>query len=214
MRMKMLSAAFLGLALFAGAAFAQTPAPAFDTKAKQILLVDAETGTVLFSRAENDPIPPASLAKLMTMEVVAEALGKVMRSLETKAAGFWTMPDEVIAPGRSTDVAAVLDDLRRPTEGRMYDVELALRLGAPALVLVMPAVSPMLPGLRIFRGMYESVSGSLLGATRVAQSGVGVTTMLGAVGIALALSTGALLGDVLSAPFDRPIVQRRRARRR
>ena len=59
-----------------------------------------------------------------------EALGKVMRSLETKAAGFWTMPDEVIAPGRSTDVAAVLDDLRRPTEGRRYDVELALRLGA------------------------------------------------------------------------------------
>ena len=59
-----------------------------------------------------------------------EALGKVMRSLETKAAGFWTMPDEVIAPGRSTDVTAVLDDLRRPTEGRMYDVELALRLGA------------------------------------------------------------------------------------
>ena len=59
-----------------------------------------------------------------------EALGKVMRSLETKAAGFWTLPDETIAPGRSTDLAAVLDDLRRPTEGRMYDVELALRLGA------------------------------------------------------------------------------------
>ena len=59
-----------------------------------------------------------------------EALGKVMRSLETKAAGFWTLPDEAIAPGRSTDLAAVLDDLRRPTEGRMYDVELALRLGA------------------------------------------------------------------------------------
>src|SRR5690606_33479224 len=59
-----------------------------------------------------------------------EALGKVMRSLETKSAGFWTLSDEVIAPGRSTDLSAVLDDLRRPTEGRMYDVELALRLGA------------------------------------------------------------------------------------
>ncbi|MFN3340458.1 MAG: carbamoyl-phosphate synthase large subunit [Dietzia sp.] len=59
-----------------------------------------------------------------------EALGKVMRSLETKAAGFWTLPDETIAPGRSTDVDAVLADLVRPTEGRMYDVELALRLGA------------------------------------------------------------------------------------
>jgi len=59
-----------------------------------------------------------------------EALGKVMRSLETRAAGFWTLPDEAIAPGRSDDLAAVLDDLRRPTEGRLYDVELALRLGA------------------------------------------------------------------------------------
>ncbi|MGX1595656.1 carbamoyl-phosphate synthase large subunit [Dietzia maris] len=59
-----------------------------------------------------------------------EALGKVMRSLETKASGFWTLPDETIAPGRSTDVDAVLADLVRPTEGRLYDVELALRLGA------------------------------------------------------------------------------------
>lgn len=90
----------------------------------------------------------------------------------------------------------------------------ALRLGAPTLVIVMPAVSPLLPGLRIFRGMYESVSGSVLGATRVAQSGVGVSTMLGAVGVALAISTGLLLGDVLSAPLERPLVHRRRARRR
>lgn len=90
----------------------------------------------------------------------------------------------------------------------------ALRLGAPALVIVMPAVSPLLPGLRIFRGMYQSVSGSVIGATKVAQSGVGVSTMLGAVGIALAISTGLLLGDVLSAPLERPLVRRRRARRR
>ena len=90
----------------------------------------------------------------------------------------------------------------------------ALRLGAPALVIVMPAVSPLLPGLRIFRGMYESVSGSVIGATKVAQSGVGVTTMLGAVGVALAISTGLVLGDVLSAPLDKPLVRRRRARRR
>lgn len=91
---------------------------------------------------------------------------------------------------------------------------IALRLGAPALVLVMPALSPMLPGLRIFRGMYESVSGSVIGATRVAESGVGVTTMLGAVGIALAISTGVVLGDALSAPLDKPLVRRRRARSR
>ncbi|MEG8179545.1 carbamoyl-phosphate synthase large subunit [Nocardia terpenica] len=54
-----------------------------------------------------------------------EALGKVLRSLETKAAGFWTRPD-----GEWTDVQAILDDLRVPTEGRIYQVERALRLGA------------------------------------------------------------------------------------
>ncbi|BBX07541.1 carbamoyl-phosphate synthase large subunit [Mycolicibacterium aichiense] len=53
-----------------------------------------------------------------------EALGKVMRSLETTRAGFWT--------GRDDDgsVVDVLDRLRTPTEGRLYDIELALRLGA------------------------------------------------------------------------------------
>lgn len=58
------------------------------------------------------------------------ALGKVMRSLENKQAGFWTTSDEYFAGERATDVTAVLEDLKRPTEGRMYDVELALRLGA------------------------------------------------------------------------------------
>ncbi|MEO8814577.1 MAG: carbamoyl-phosphate synthase large subunit [Mycobacterium sp.] len=54
-----------------------------------------------------------------------EALGKVMRSLETDRAGFWTAPDP------EGDVEAVLARLRIPTEGRLYDIELALRLGAP-----------------------------------------------------------------------------------
>ena len=54
-----------------------------------------------------------------------EALQKALRSMETKAAGFWTRPD----PAGAT-VAALLESVRRPTEGRIYDVELALRLGA------------------------------------------------------------------------------------
>lgn len=91
---------------------------------------------------------------------------------------------------------------------------LSLRLGAPPLVLVMPAISPLLPGLRIFRGMYESVSGSVMGATKVAASGVGLSTMMGAVGVALAISTGLVLGDTLAAPLDRRIMRRRRTRRR
>jgi serine-type D-Ala-D-Ala carboxypeptidase (penicillin-binding protein 5/6) len=54
------------------------PAPAhaqpFETKASQALLIDAETGTILFSKDPDQPVPPASLAKLMTMEVVFHAL--------------------------------------------------------------------------------------------------------------------------------------------
>ena len=34
-------------------------------------LIDAETGTVLFSKDEDAPVPPASLAKLMTMQTGA-----------------------------------------------------------------------------------------------------------------------------------------------
>ncbi|MGW5313221.1 carbamoyl-phosphate synthase large subunit [Nocardia thailandica] len=66
-----------------------------------------------------------------------EALGKVLRSLETKAAGFWTAEDGKWAPADANDPAsvraaieAILADLRVPTEGRIYQVERALRFGA------------------------------------------------------------------------------------
>ena len=53
-----------------------------------------------------------------------EALGKVMRSLETDRAGFWTAPDPDVTPDE------LLEALKTPTDGRLYDIELALRLGA------------------------------------------------------------------------------------
>ncbi|WP_280183935.1 carbamoyl-phosphate synthase large subunit [Nocardia cyriacigeorgica] len=66
----------------------------------------------------------------------SEALGKVLRSLETKSAGFWTTDDGQWAPASDAPadvqaaITAILDDLRVPTEGRIYQVERALRLGA------------------------------------------------------------------------------------
>ncbi|MEA2435622.1 MAG: carbamoyl-phosphate synthase large subunit, partial [Thermoleophilaceae bacterium] len=53
-----------------------------------------------------------------------EALGKALRSMETKAAGFWTAAD---APG---DLDEILARAAVPTDGRLYLVEQALRLGA------------------------------------------------------------------------------------
>ena len=57
-------------ALCVGAAHAQI----FETKATQAFMIDAETGTILFAKDADKLIPPASLGKLMTMEVVFNEL--------------------------------------------------------------------------------------------------------------------------------------------
>lgn len=54
----------------------------FDTRAKQAFLVDADTGTILYAKDPDTPFPPASLAKLMTMEVVFNAIRKGQLSLD------------------------------------------------------------------------------------------------------------------------------------
>ncbi|MFZ2100208.1 MAG: D-alanyl-D-alanine carboxypeptidase family protein [Oricola sp.] len=63
-------ALFMTLAGLCGPAAAQL----FETRAGQAILLDTDTGTVLFSKDADKPVPPASLAKLMTMEVVFNAL--------------------------------------------------------------------------------------------------------------------------------------------
>ena len=58
----------------AGLAQSQPQSQLFETRAKQAVMIDAETGTILYSKDADKLIPPASLAKLMTMEVVFHAL--------------------------------------------------------------------------------------------------------------------------------------------
>ncbi|GAA4680188.1 carbamoyl-phosphate synthase large subunit [Pseudonocardia yuanmonensis] len=50
-----------------------------------------------------------------------EAFGKALRSMERSAVGFWTTPDPASPP---TD-----DEIRNPTDGRIYAVERAQRAG-------------------------------------------------------------------------------------
>ncbi|MBN9314492.1 MAG: D-alanyl-D-alanine carboxypeptidase [Devosia sp.] len=56
--------------LAAGLAHAQE----FDTKAKYAVLMDYESGTILFNKAGDDQLEPASMAKLMTLAVVFDQL--------------------------------------------------------------------------------------------------------------------------------------------
>ncbi|WP_432347742.1 D-alanyl-D-alanine carboxypeptidase family protein [Shinella yambaruensis] len=80
-----LFAALILLLSVASLAFAQSAAPqaGFDVKAKQVYLIEAETGTVLFARAEDEAVPAASLAKLMTMASVFKALASGETTLDT-----------------------------------------------------------------------------------------------------------------------------------
>ncbi len=68
---------------FFSAGPAQSQTAPFIAKAEQAYMIDAETGTVLLSQNENQPFPPASLAKLMTVEVVLDALSKGQVTPET-----------------------------------------------------------------------------------------------------------------------------------
>jgi serine-type D-Ala-D-Ala carboxypeptidase (penicillin-binding protein 5/6) len=80
---------------FAAPAFSQNPSVATDrasanssvpavfaTEAKQVLLVEAETGSVLFEKNISTPFTSASLSKLMTVEIVLDALKSGKLSLE------------------------------------------------------------------------------------------------------------------------------------
>jgi serine-type D-Ala-D-Ala carboxypeptidase (penicillin-binding protein 5/6) len=79
----MLRCVFAILFLLAGNALAQTPPPAFETKAAQAFMIEASTGTVLLAKNEDKPFSPASLAKLMTLDVVFDAIGRGDISLDT-----------------------------------------------------------------------------------------------------------------------------------
>lgn len=72
-------------ALFSFLTFvAPASAQTFATKAKQAIIMDALTGTILFGKNADQLMPPASMSKLMTMTLVFEAVksGKLNMSDE------------------------------------------------------------------------------------------------------------------------------------
>jgi D-alanyl-D-alanine carboxypeptidase (penicillin-binding protein 5/6) len=58
-------------------------ASAFDTLARSALVVDVQTGTVLYAKDAERPIPPASMSKLMTLNMLFEALNDGRVGLDT-----------------------------------------------------------------------------------------------------------------------------------
>jgi D-alanyl-D-alanine carboxypeptidase (penicillin-binding protein 5/6) len=56
--------------------FAAGTAAAVDTLAKQAIIADYQTGTVLFEKNADESIHPASMSKLMTLEILFQQLKK------------------------------------------------------------------------------------------------------------------------------------------
>lgn len=67
---------FVILAALVLAAPARAQSPLAEARAPRILMIEASTGTVILSRRAEEPFAPGSLAKLMTVEVVLDALAR------------------------------------------------------------------------------------------------------------------------------------------
>lgn len=95
----------LPLALIVAATAAQA---AFETRAKAAFLYDVTTGTILFEKNADEPLPPASMSKLMTLYMLFEALRD----------GRVTLDEEFAVSTRAKNMGGstmFLNELDRPT---------------------------------------------------------------------------------------------------
>lgn len=65
-----------GFALTCAVVVAATPLAAFETKARAAYVLDQTTGTVLLEKNADEPLPPASMSKLMTIYMAFEAISQ------------------------------------------------------------------------------------------------------------------------------------------
>lgn len=66
------------------AVFMAVQALAFETDARSMIVVDYDSGVVLFAKNETTPLPPASMSKLMTINMAFEALKAGRLELSTE----------------------------------------------------------------------------------------------------------------------------------
>ncbi|MCQ0093286.1 D-alanyl-D-alanine carboxypeptidase family protein [Roseovarius sp. M141] len=113
---------------------AALPVAAFDTAAKAAYVVDVGTGTVLLNKNADQPLPPASMSKLMTLYVAFEAIRDGRLSMDEKL----PVSEHAMSYGGSTmfldttDRVAVSDLLRG----------IIVLSGNDACVVIAEALSP------------------------------------------------------------------------
>ncbi|MFC2969738.1 D-alanyl-D-alanine carboxypeptidase family protein [Acidimangrovimonas pyrenivorans] len=106
MRHRLLAALACILALALG-----QPALAFDTIAKAAYVVDVTTGTVLMEKDAETPMPPASMSKLMTIDLLFKALKDGRVTMDDTA----NVSDRAVALTRQGGSTMFLKQGDRPT---------------------------------------------------------------------------------------------------
>lgn len=110
------------------------PASAFETRAKAAYVYDQTTGTVLLNKNADDPLPPASMSKLMTLYVAFEAIER----------GQLRMTDELVVSAHANSFGGSTLFLKA---GERVTVEELMRgiivlSGNDACVVIAEALSP------------------------------------------------------------------------
>ena len=85
MRLPFLHLRFLGASLLVlglASFLSSRPAAAIETTAKQAIMIDATTGAILLEKNADDPVPPSSMSKMMTVYMVFERLKEKSLSLD------------------------------------------------------------------------------------------------------------------------------------
>jgi uncharacterized membrane protein YjjB (DUF3815 family) len=117
--------------------------------------------------------PPRALLPV----AVFGALGSLVYTLMSRAS---------FGPAWSTAAAAFVVGLGSYSLGR--------RTGVPPLVVVVSGTIPLLPGLTIYKGLYE-----LMGLGNL----IGIVSLATAVAIGVALASGVILGEYVAQPIRR-----------
>ncbi|RXT13836.1 D-alanyl-D-alanine carboxypeptidase family protein [Ammoniphilus sp. CFH 90114] len=78
------------LCLLPISSFAQEPALDLAPNAKSAILIEVDTGTIIYEKNSNEKLPPASITKVMTMLLIMEALerGEIKLSDKVRASEY------------------------------------------------------------------------------------------------------------------------------
>jgi uncharacterized membrane protein YjjP (DUF1212 family) len=163
----------LSLADAVGVEIPQLDPGASDLQGLSVAAVGAAIAAGAFAYASYAP-----RRSVLPIAVVAAAAIAISRSIELPGIGStW-----------STAIAALFVGLVSYT--------VAGRLRVPPLVVVVSAVVPMLPGLSIYRGLTLLAEGG-------AYTSAGLLAMVTAASVAIALSSGVILGEYVAQPLKR-----------